>query len=55
LLIGEIDDQPARQHFLAPFLQDAGFVDTALGYQMRRVTQAVPIMEVEEEDVPESA
>ncbi len=55
LLIGEIDDQPARQHFLAPFLQDAGFVDTALGYQMRRVTPAAPAQEIEEEDVPESA
>ena len=56
LLIGEIDDQPARQHFLASFLQDAGFLDTALGYQMRRVVPASPQPEIdEEEEVPESA
>jgi len=37
LLIGEINDAPAREHFLARFLKEAGFVDTALGFQMRRV------------------
>jgi ATP-dependent helicase Lhr and Lhr-like helicase len=36
LLIGEINDEPAREHFLTPFLKEAGFVDTALGFQMRR-------------------
>ena len=36
LLIGEINDAPAREHFLAPYLEDAGFVNTVLGYQMRR-------------------
>jgi ATP-dependent Lhr-like helicase len=37
LLIGSIDDQPARDHFLARFLEEAGFFNTALGFQMRRV------------------
>jgi ATP-dependent Lhr-like helicase len=36
LLIGEINDQPAIDHFLAPFLEESGFVETALGFQMRR-------------------
>jgi ATP-dependent Lhr-like helicase len=37
LLIGEINEAPAREHFLARFLEEAGFVNTALGFQMRRV------------------
>lgn len=37
LLIGLINEAPAREHFLAAFLQESGFVDTALGFQMRRV------------------
>jgi ATP-dependent helicase Lhr and Lhr-like helicase len=42
LLVGEINGEPAREHPLASFLKDAGFVDTALGFQMRRGTP-VPI------------
>ncbi len=38
LLIGEINGGPARDHFLGRFLEDAGFADTALGFQMRRMT-----------------
>lgn len=38
LLIGNINGVPAREHFLANYLQEAGFVDTTLGFQMRRVT-----------------
>jgi ATP-dependent Lhr-like helicase len=38
LLIGTIDGAPAREHFLARFLEDAGFVNTTLGFQMRHVT-----------------
>ena len=38
LLIGSINDIPAREHLLARFLEDAGFVNTVLGFQMRRVT-----------------
>jgi ATP-dependent Lhr-like helicase len=45
LMIGEINDQPAKLHFLARFLRDAGFVDTALGFQMRRVMPAIPTSE----------
>ncbi len=43
LLIGDIDGEPAREHFLGRFLQDAGFVETALGFQMRRITPITPI------------
>jgi ATP-dependent Lhr-like helicase len=39
LLIGEINDAPAREHFLARFLEEAGFVNSAPGFQMRRVFQ----------------
>jgi ATP-dependent helicase Lhr and Lhr-like helicase len=43
LLIGEINSHSAREHFLAGYLLDAGFVDTALGFQMRRTTgSAIP-------------
>jgi len=41
LLIGEINNQPARQHALARFLEQAGFVNTALGFQMRRTNPFV--------------
>jgi ATP-dependent Lhr-like helicase len=37
LLIGEINDAPAREHFLARFLEEAGFVSSAPGFHMRRV------------------
>jgi ATP-dependent Lhr-like helicase len=37
LLIGKINGDPASEHFLARFLDESGFVYTALGYQMRRV------------------
>ena len=40
LLVGTMNGEPARQHFMAPFLEDAGFVNTAVGFQMRRI---VPI------------
>ncbi len=38
LLIGTINGAPAREHFIARFVEEAGFVNTALGFQMRRVT-----------------
>jgi ATP-dependent Lhr-like helicase len=41
LLIGTINDAPANEHFLARFLEQAGFVNTTLGFQMRRVMTAV--------------
>lgn len=36
VFVGEINGAPAADHFLAPFLEDAGFVLTAFGFQMRR-------------------
>ncbi len=35
LLVAEINDEPAARSGLAPFLAEAGFVATAMGYQMR--------------------
>ena len=42
LLIGEINGEPPRQHFLARFLEESGFTPSAFGYQMRRITPIVP-------------
>jgi ATP-dependent Lhr-like helicase len=62
LLLGTINDQPAREHFMARFLEDAGFVNTVLGFQMRRVhALGVPVVAEDssepagdvEEDEPE--
>ncbi|HTX67506.1 MAG TPA: hypothetical protein VMD31_17180, partial [Opitutaceae bacterium] len=41
LLIGEINDASAREHFLAPFLEESGFVNSPLGFQMRRHVEVV--------------
>ncbi|ABF39389.1 ATP dependent helicase, Lhr family [Candidatus Koribacter versatilis Ellin345] len=54
LLVGTINGAPAEKHLLGRFLEQAGFVKTALGYQMRRVGgplvgRAEP--EVEEEEL----
>ncbi len=38
LLISLVNDVAARQHFLARFLEEAGFSDSAGGFYMRRVT-----------------
>ncbi|HEY1924239.1 MAG TPA: hypothetical protein VGG58_03235, partial [Candidatus Acidoferrum sp.] len=42
LLIAEINNAPARDHFLARYLEESGFNPSAFGYQMRRVTPMVP-------------
>jgi ATP-dependent Lhr-like helicase len=43
LLIGTINGEPARDHLLARFLEESGFLSTAVGFQMRRmVPSAVP-------------
>ena len=61
LLIGAINDEPAQRHFLGRFLEAAGFVDTANGFQMRRmspaaITASIPDPEDDsDEDLPESA
>ena len=39
LLIGEINDAPARDHFLARFLEEAGFIPSPLGLQMRHIQE----------------
>ncbi|MGA8234084.1 MAG: crosslink repair DNA glycosylase YcaQ family protein [Candidatus Acidiferrales bacterium] len=52
LLIGAIDGAPAREHFLAPFLEDAGFVNTTLGLQMRHVTPIAAPFDGESESEP---
>ena len=49
LLIGSINGIPAREHFLSRFLEESGFVNTALGFQMRRVAPfAMPNNEAKE-------
>jgi ATP-dependent Lhr-like helicase len=54
LLIGEINGQAARDHYLARFLADAGFVETVLGFQMRRVSPvAAPVLEMGDQDEEE--
>jgi ATP-dependent Lhr-like helicase len=55
LLIGTINDAPAGDHFLARFLEESGFVPTAAGFQMRRVTAAsrMPPEGSQEEEEPE--
>jgi ATP-dependent helicase Lhr and Lhr-like helicase len=42
LLIGEINGEEPRQHFLARFLEESGFTPSAFGYQMRRITPMIP-------------
>ena len=37
MLIGTINGEIARGHFLARFLEESGFVDTAMGFHMRRI------------------
>jgi ATP-dependent helicase Lhr and Lhr-like helicase len=64
LLVGTINDRPAREHFLARFLEDAGFVNTVLGFQMRRMhsigtpapeEEALDSVEDDEPEISESA
>jgi ATP-dependent helicase Lhr and Lhr-like helicase len=50
LLIAAIDGAPAREHFLVPFLEDAGFVNTTLGFQMRHVTPIAAPFDAETEN-----
>ena len=50
LLIGEINGHPAREHFLASYLLEAGFADSALGFQMRRTSTATMPTPAQEDD-----
>src|ERR1017187_14801 len=45
LLIGEINDAPARDHPLARFLEEAGFVPSPLGLQMLHIQEPRHIAE----------
>ncbi len=47
LFISEINATPAREHYMARFLTDAGFVETAFGFQMRRVAPPTSTAEPE--------
>ena len=37
-MIGVINGEPAKDHFLARFLEESGFFSSAFGYQMRRIS-----------------
>ncbi len=52
LLIGLINGEPAREHFLSRFLEESGFVNSAAGFQMRRVAPiAMSSKEAAAEDI----
>jgi ATP-dependent helicase Lhr and Lhr-like helicase len=61
LLIGEINDAPAPEHFLTRFLEEAGFVNSTFGFQMRAIMPEAPrrredpVSDETESDVPETA
>ena len=55
MLIGEINDVPAREHAMAQWLVGAGFRDTAQGFQMRRVAQVESLPEPAEEEEEDEA
>jgi len=55
LLIGEINNSPAREHFLACYLEDARFVNTVLGYQMRRTKPLIVTADTGEDAEDEDA
>ena len=59
LLVGTINGAPAREHFLARFLEESGFVNSVVGFQMRRMAPlAMPANQVvpgeAEDDADES-
>jgi ATP-dependent Lhr-like helicase len=54
LLITHIDDLAAHEHSLGRFLEEAGFVATTVGFQMRRLYPSIAASE-EEDEVPETA
>jgi ATP-dependent Lhr-like helicase len=58
LLISDINNEPAREHFLARFLEESGFTPSAFGYQMRRITAMIPSQDdlsASEHDAAEAA
>ncbi len=57
LLVREINGMTAREHPLGRFLEEAGFVETSLGFQMRRSTgpaRPEAFEEAEEKDEEEA-
>jgi ATP-dependent helicase Lhr and Lhr-like helicase len=50
LLISEINGQPAQEHLLAPFLEEAGFFHTIQGYHMRRIVPLTKNLPVDPND-----
>ncbi|MEO8725154.1 MAG: DEAD/DEAH box helicase, partial [Acidobacteriaceae bacterium] len=54
LLIGEINGSAVKEHPLSRYLIEAGFVETPLGLQMRRVERKQQPFELVEEDEPEN-
>jgi ATP-dependent helicase Lhr and Lhr-like helicase len=50
ILISQINDIPAKAHYLGRFLEEAGFFETASGYHMRRPATAPPTLIEEEVD-----
>jgi ATP-dependent helicase Lhr and Lhr-like helicase len=56
LLISDINNEPAREHFLARFLEESGFTPSAFGYQMRRIAAMVPSQDdADNDNLSESA
>jgi ATP-dependent Lhr-like helicase len=55
LLIEMINGAPAREHFLACYLEEAGFADTANGFQMRRITTIASAGDADAFDLDEGA
>jgi ATP-dependent Lhr-like helicase len=52
MLIADINNGTAREHFLSRFLVEAGFVDTAQGFHIRRKDRRIPFADSPE---PEDA
>ncbi|MBV9761943.1 MAG: DEAD/DEAH box helicase [Acidobacteriaceae bacterium] len=50
LMISTINGVPASDHFLARFLEESGFISTAMGFQMRRVIKPAAEDEPDDED-----
>jgi ATP-dependent Lhr-like helicase len=56
LLISTINGEPAQERFLARFLEESGFVNSAVGFQMRRIAPiAMPAQETTSVEAEEEA
>ena len=52
LLVGTINGDLARVHFMARFLEESGFVNTAVGFQMRRIAPIAMASDTDVSDAP---